>query len=218
MTTAFASSLIKYFELMAGITGLLCYYKKKNSIWFAFAVFLIFLYGLEELGSWLGRNKMYTQNTRMYKWLVIPWLFTMYHAVFYYITEKKSSLVVITSAIIFLLLALFENMFWGKEHYFSISLALSYGSFAVLCLSLIYFYQLLKSSDILHFSRLMPFWFCLGILIFYLGDFPYLTFFNSSAFSKNRDVFLAFRLVFILLNWLMYLIFTIGFLCSKPKL
>jgi len=39
MNIAFASSLIKYFELLAGITGVICYYRKQNTTWFTFADF-----------------------------------------------------------------------------------------------------------------------------------------------------------------------------------
>lgn len=217
MKTAFASNLIKYFELLAGITGIICFYKKRNSIWFAFAVFLVCLYGLEELGNWFGKNKMYVQNTNLYKWIVVPSLFIMYHIVYYTIAVKNIKRLVISSCILFLILALYENIFLGKEHFYSISLTISFGCISVLLFGLIYFFNLLKSNEILNFWKLMPFWFCLGLIIFYLGSFPYLTFFNSMAISKNRDAYFMYRWIFIFLNWVMYILFTIGFICSKQK-
>jgi hypothetical protein len=217
MNTAFASSLIKYIELLAGITGVICYYKKQNTTWFTFAVFLISLYCMEQLGSWFIIKEMYVQNTYLYKWIVIPALFTMYHIVYFSISTKKIRPLVIMSAILFLLFALFENIFWSKAHFYSISLTLSYGCLSVLLLSLSYFYQLLKSDQILHFKHSMPFWFCLGLLIFYLGGFPYLTFFNSMSIAKNQGIAQIYRCIFISLNWIMYLLFTIGFIWSKPK-
>jgi hypothetical protein len=217
METAFASNLIKYLELLAGITGLLCYYKKQHVIWLAFAIFLICLFGMEELGTWFTKNKMYDQNTFLYKWVVIPSLFTMYHIVYYYIAVKKIRLFVLASGILLLLLALFENVVWSEKRFFSITLTVSYGCLSVLILSLTYFFQLIKSEDILHFKRLMPFWFCLGLFVFYLGAFPYLALFNSMSSSKNNDVSQFFRWVFIALNWIMYILFTIGFIWSKPK-
>lgn len=217
MKTAFANSLIKYFELLAGITGILCYYKKRNTTWFAFAVFLVCLWGLEELGRWLGKNEMYLLNTYLYKWIVVPTLFTMYHIIYYFIVATRFKAMVIISEIIFLSLALFENIFWGKEHYYSISLTISFGSISVLFLSLVYFFQLIKSNDILNYRYLMPFWFCMGLIIFYLGCLPYLTFFNSMAKEKNSNIYQAYRWVFIFLNWVMYLLFTTGFICSRPK-
>lgn len=217
MKTAFASNLIKYFELLAGITGIICYSKKRNSIWFAFAVFLVCLYGLEELGNWFGKNKLYLQNTNLYKWVVVPSLFLMYHVLYYSITLKNIKPFVLISAVLFLSSAFFENVFLNKEHFYSISLTISYGCLSVLILSLSYFFLLIRSDDILHFKRLMPFWFCLGLLVFYLGSFPYLTFFNSMADLKTRNAYFIYRWIFIFLNWIMYLFFTIGFIWSKPK-
>lgn len=217
MNTAFASSLIKYFELLAGITGVICCFKKKNTTWFTFAAFLICLYCMEQLGSWFISKEMYVQNTNLYKWIVIPALFTMYHIVYFSISTKKIRPVVIISGILFLLFALFENTFWRKDHFYSISLTLSYGCLVVLLLSLSYFFHLLKSDQILYFKHSMPFWFCIGLLIFYLGGFPYLTFFNSMAIAKNQDIAQTYRWIFIFLNWIMYFLFTIGFIWSKPK-
>jgi hypothetical protein len=217
MNTAFASSLIKYFELMAGVTGVICYYRKPNTIWFGFALFLICLYCMEQLGSWFIYKEMYAKNTNLYKWIVIPTLFTMYHAVYFSISSIRIRYFVLTSSILFLLFALFENIYWSTDHFYSISLTLSFGCLAVLLLSMSYFFQLLKSDQILYFKHSMPFWFCLGLLIFYLGGFPYLTFFNSMSIAKNQDIVKTYRWIFISLNWIMYFVFTIGFIWSKPK-
>lgn len=217
MKILLASNLVKYFELLAGITGIICYYRKRQSVWFAFAVFLLCLYGLEELGSWYGRQRMYRQNTNLYKWIVVPSLFLLYHIAYYRISLKRIKPLVIISLAIFLSLALFENIYWSKEHFYSISLSISFGCISVLFFGLAYFYQLIMGKDILEFKQLMPFWFCLGLLIFYLGSFPYLTFFNSMAIAKDRHAYQVYQWIFIFLNWIMYLLFTIGFICSKPK-
>jgi hypothetical protein len=214
MKAAFASNLIKYLELMAGLTGTVCFYRKAKSVWLAFAVYLILLYGMEELGSWYGKNKMYAQNTSLYKWLVVPSLFTIYYFVFHSFTKKSATVLCGT---IFILLALFENIFWSENHFYAISLSISFGCVSILFLSLVYFFQLLKSNSILDFKSQMPFWFSTGLLTFYLGCLPYLTFFNSIAISNERAFVEAYRWVFIILNYTMYILFTIGFICSKPK-
>ncbi len=218
MKTAFASNLIQYFELAAGITGIFCYFKNKRSPWFAFAVFLVLLFGMEILGKAFVKAGLKTHNSNMYKWVTIPLIFMVYHYIYYNIVQQKAKAYVLISAAIFIVITLFENLFLSKQHFYSISLTVSYGCLSVLILSLNYFFTLTKSNDILYFSKLMPFWFCLALLIFYLGSFPYLTFFNSMAIAKNRDAFNLYRWIFIYLNWIMYLLFAIGFLWSKPKL
>lgn len=211
------TNLIKYLELFAGITGMVCYFKYKKSVWFVFSIYLIILFCFEYVGYRLGVNKMYKANTILYKTLVIPSIFLMYHWVFSKILPSKSKKLIGFSAIFFVLFAILENTFLGKEHFYSISISLSYGCLAVLFFSLQYFLNLLKSDELLVYYKVMAFWFCVGLLIFYLGSFCKLSLFNSLAFSKNKELVQAFNWVFVLLNYIMYSLFAIGFICSKPK-
>jgi hypothetical protein len=209
--------ILEILEVTAGLTGVYFYRKQAKSIWFAFAVFLLFLFGMELLGAWFSNNKRYQQNTNLFKWVVEPSLFIMYHIIFYKIVSAKIKPAVIVSGSIFLILTFLENIFWGDIHFYSNSLTMSYGCLVVLLFSMHYFYKLIKGQELLYFNRLMSFWFCLGVFIFFLGSFPYLTFFNSLAISKNQVAAQLYRLVFMFLNWIMYLLFTIGFICSRPK-
>ena len=217
MTTAFADNLIKYFELIAGLTGIVFYFKKRRVIWFAFAVFLVCLFGMEVLGQWLGQQKMVIANTNLYKWFIIPLLFTSYHLMYYSFSSKKVKPFIIYSLFVFILMALIENLYLSKQHFYTISITLGYGCTAILLFSLNYFFWLLKDDALLHYRYSMPFWFCTGLLVFYLGSFPYLVLFNSLGFSVNKAAYNLFRWCFIFLNYIMYLLFTIGFLWSKPK-
>jgi hypothetical protein len=218
MKTSTASGLILYFELLAGIVGILMYYKQKKSVWLMFAVFLVLLFGMETFGKWLAANKMRPENSLWYNWVVIPSFFYIYHVVYYFILSKKYTKWVVISCMAFLLSAIFENIFLSKEHLYAISISLSIGCLAVLLFSLVYFFGLLKSNRILFFYKEMAFWFCLGLFICYLVNFPSLAFANSLGFKKGSSFAMAYRWVFIFLNYIMYLLFTIGFICSKPKL
>jgi hypothetical protein len=217
MTTEFATNLIRYFELLAGLTGIVCYYKKRQSIWFTFAVFLICLFGFETLAHYFGTHNMYNYNSNMFKWIVIPLLFGIYHFIFYSINNGSIKKYAAFTYFLFLLLVIFENIFLKNVHHFQISLSISVGCISLLYFSLHYFFNLVKSDDLLHFKTSMAFWFCSGLLLFYLGSFPFLTFFNSLAISKDKTVYTIYRWIFIFLNYIMYLLFTIGFICSKPK-
>ena len=221
MTTAAASNFTKYFELLAGLTGVVCYYKKYQSIWFAFAVFLLFLFGMEEMGTWYASKKLYLANTHLYKWIVVPASFLMYHFIYYKIVPEKLRRGVIVSGSLILLCAVYENNFLKEKHYYAISLTISAGCVAILIFGLSYFFDLLKKSDdLLRFKQLMSFWFCAGLLTFWLGSFPYLTFYNSMSNSPNFQIaqlYKAYRWIFIFLNYTMYTLFTIGYVWSRPK-
>ncbi len=217
MSTQIASSFIRYFELLAGLVGVYCYFKKRQSIWFSFAVFLLFNFGCETLGYWFGTHKMYAQNTIMYKWFVIPAIFLMYHFCYYNILIKKFKPLVLISYGVFLLLALWENLFLSVSHNYTINFSIAYGCVAILFFSLSYFYQLVQSDAILNFKSSMAFWFCLGVLIFWIGDFPELFFNNYFGKAVKTNLAITYRWIFIFLNYIMYLLFTMGFICSKPQ-
>ncbi len=218
MKIQLASSLIRYFELLAGLVGIVCYFKKRQSVWFAFAVFLVCLYGFETLGHWYATQKMYAYNTIMYKWIVVPLIFLMYHLCYYFILTKKYRPIVIISYCIFLVLALLENLLMESKHYYTISFTMSYGCVVLLFFSLVYFYQLVNGEDILRFKNMMAFWFCLALLIFWIGSFPETFFNNLFGKTSKTELAIAYRWIFIILNYIMYFLFTIGFICSKPKL
>ncbi len=211
-----ASGLIKYFELIAGIIGVIAYYRNKGSFWFAFALYLVLLFGMEYTGYQLLKNGMYKQNTLLYKYVIIPSLFCAYHFLFYHLL-KKHKLKVLISLGIFLVIALVENLLLSQQHYFSISMALAYGALAVVACSIVYLLNLVKTDEVLKFNTNMGFWFCIAILLFYVGSIVKLTFFNSLVFPKNSTIATFFNWIFIVLNYIMYFLFTIGFICNKPK-
>lgn len=217
MNQSFASHLIPIFELIAGITGIYCYAKNRNTFWFWFAIFLLCLFGLEELAGWFGKHKMYDYNVRLAKWVTLPFWLGVTHIMFYITATEKIKRFAIINFVNFVVITLYEILIIGKEHYFTNSLSLSYSCLAVLFFCMLYFFGLVKSKELLHFKTQMAFWFYLGLFVFFLGCFPYLTFFNSLAISKNRDAASMYRWIFIFLNYIMYLLFTIGFICSKPK-
>jgi hypothetical protein len=218
MKASFAQQLIPYLELLAGITGIICYFNDKRSLWFKVAVALVLLFCFELLGEWLGTHDLRKANSMMFKWFVIPLLlFGIYHLVFYSINKGSTKKTVVFVYAFFLCLVVFENIFFNTMHKYQISLSISAGCISILYFSLHYFFDLVKTDAVLNFKTSMTFWFCCGLLIFYLGCFPYLSFFNSLNISKDKTIFNFYRWIFICLNYVMYLLFTIGFICSRPK-
>lgn len=216
-TSSKMTNYIKYLELLAGIVGVIVYSKKMKSVWFAFAASLIVLHFLEQLGQWFAKKELYSYNTSLYKWVVIPFLFSMYHFVYYKISTGKVKAFVAFALAAFLLVVFAENIFLKQLHFFSISLSLGIGCISVLIFSLLFFNSLMKSDLILSFPKNMSFWFCSALFIFYIGCFPYLAFFNSLAKPEYQNIQITYRWIFGVLNYLMYTLFIVGFICSRPK-
>lgn len=82
-------------------------------------------------------------------------------------------------------------------------------------LSLIYYYELLKNDDITNLTSKPLFWISTGNLIFYAGIFfieGFVSYFIKYAPDLGR------KLMFInyFLNFVLYTLYSIGFLCTRP--
>jgi hypothetical protein len=60
------------------------------------------------------------------------------------------------------------------------------------------------------------FWTALGLIIFYLGTFPLYALRNTLV-KHYLSVFTGYYYVSFVLNYCMYILFSIGFICHKPK-
>lgn len=103
-----------------------------------------------------------------------------------------------------------------KEIFFWYSFSDSIGNLFLLIFSIIYFYQLIKSEQILFFYELSSFWFSLGVLIFYLFTFPFFGMFNYLANNYRSVHFVYFHIVLIL-SIITNLLFAASFIWGKEK-
>jgi hypothetical protein len=86
------------------------------------------------------------------------------------------------------------------------------GSFFSVLFALMYYYRIITAREILSLRILPEFWIATGMLIFYLGALPY---FGTLNFLVKYHLEVAERLLIVLqvLDTLMYLLFSYGFLC-----
>jgi|SRR5580658_4609534 hypothetical protein len=89
------------------------------------------------------------------------------------------------------------------------------GSFCIILMVLMYFYQLITAKEMQPIRRMPEFWIVTGILMFYLVELPFfgtLNFFMSyyTTHTAVRDGLLNARLI---LDTLMYAFISYGYLC-----
>ena len=85
----------------------------------------------------------------------------------------------------------------------------------LICLTL-YFIELLQSSLVLDFKRLLSFYVSIAIFTWWLIITP-LVFFEIYNTIEDYDYANLKRLIFLFANVFMYTCFTIGLIVSKPK-
>ena len=144
--------------------------------------------------------------------ITIEILFVSY---FFYKTlslQKRS--ITIYGVIAFVIALLLEKTLLKNSSYYFQSLSYTIGTLFILIYLILFFTELVRSKNIFTFNKLTTFWVGLGMLIFYLGTFPFYGLYNELA--KNLNLFMPVAWVATFLNYCMYLLFTIGFIWGKP--
>jgi hypothetical protein len=141
------------------------------------------------------------------EFLFFCWLFYQY-------LPQKQKWMAVTGAGIYLLTLIIEMIKIHGVDYFFKSMSYSVGNIVILLLTVTFFINLFNSTEILLFKRNIMFWVSIGLIVFYLGTFPFYALYNY--FLKTDRPFLeAYAWAMIFSNYCMYLLFTIGFIWGK---
>ncbi len=205
------SRLLIIAEAVAAITGFITWRKWKDS-YLRWAPFYLAIIVVLELSERLLRDygdpaiaSFILQTSVLTEILFMHWLF-------YKTLHKK---IIIAGACIYVLSFVMERFLIQNNAYYFQSLSYTIANLLILVYLLIYFLQLVKSGRILYFKSITVFWFALGMLVFYLGTFPFYGLYNE--LSKNLDLFVPLAWVATSLNYAMYLLFITGFIWGKAR-
>jgi len=114
----------------------------------------------------------------------------------------------------YLISFIIETFFKATFEFLNISYIV--GNLFLLILVLKCINDFMTSNNILQFMYSPIFYICIGILLFYLGTFPYYAIKNV-LWAEFKTIGLKYWYIAIVLNCLMYCMFTISFLCYKQK-
>lgn len=201
-------------EALAAFTGFFTWSKWKHTYIKWFPVYLLVIVLLEltnRIIEYGGRFHISaTVNTLA---SLIEILFASYF--FYQTLDKKNRKLIFTGVVIYVLSFIAEKTWINTSDYFFQSLSYTIGNLFILIYLILFFSELVQSNRLLHFNTFVVFWISTGMLIFYLGTFPYYGLFNE--LGKNLNLFIPAAWVATSLNYAMYLLFTIGFIWGKPQ-
>ena len=185
--------------------------KKITPLFFkTFSPFLLLSIIVELIGAMLIRDGKST--TPLYN------IYTTLEVVFYLwillniLQGKLLKKILICCIIIYPAISLIDIYFiQGIEHFHSTSYSL--GCLLLVLFSILYFFQLFARPSAIRLTREPSFWICTGLLMFYSISFPLFAFANFMTTFPN---ILAKNLqnILIVLNVLLYLLFSIAFLCK----
>ncbi len=209
---------IKYFELLAAVAGIIYLKKWRNDATRYLVLYLLVITAAEFLGNWFGRIEMYSAKNYLYKWFVLPFEFTFFTFFFYKIVKiQHQKFIFLMLVSVFICCFAFEKIFLDNVKLPMNSFSYSVSVIIILFFIFCYLKNLIRSSEILNFYKSSIFWIVTGLFIFYLISLPYYLLFNSLVKYYYKEIFLPYQLLVIILNYIMYTIFTANFIWTKAK-
>lgn len=156
-------------------------------------------------------------NEHFYNRFVIPVEFLFFLWLFNKSLEAQSHRRLTVIFAILYLAAVFIDGFYISSHplYFC-SLSYSVGNLVLLASVLLFFIQLTNSDKVLQYSRNMMFWISAGLLIYYLGSFPYYALKNTFA-HQHKHANVIYYYIALTLDCIMYTMFSIALIWGNSK-
>lgn len=204
-------------EIAAFLTGLVYWKKIKDTYWKWFTLYLLFIVITEFIGWYLLVIDSPEKNQAFYNYFEIPTEFLFFFFLFNqsYKTSKYKWLP-IACTVIYLLSWMMDILYFSKLEFFFYSFSYTVGNLLLLVLILGYFIRLVTSDAILGFRQDMLFWVGTGMLIYYLGSFPYYGLRNT-LIKNYQDAHVTYTYIMYVLNCLMYIMFSFSFIWGKPR-
>lgn len=201
-------------EALAAIAAWVTYSKWINSYlkWFPF--YLSVIVGCEICYHTLSYFHQISEARMVYEF-VVPFEIFFILWFFYQALGSGFKRICIWACLFYVLAWLLEKtLLVGLDYYF-LSISYTVGNLFILICIILYFIELTGSETFLGFKRQIVFWIVCGMLIFYVGTFPFYGLYNE--LSKNLDIFYPVVWVATSLNYCMYLFFTIAFVYGKSR-
>lgn len=196
-----------YFIALSMIVGFATLVKNRNAFYLRLFPFFLLLALATELYSFnLGQKNI--PNIAYYNlFSVVAFLFYMY-VLHYVVFSRIAKRIILGVMVGYALISLTNILFIQKIHTFH-TITYSLGCFILIVISIYYFYELFQVPRSINLKREPAFWIVSGLLFFYSCTLPILGIMNymPDAIAFNLEP------IIMVLNILLYSLFTIAFLC-----
>lgn len=206
------------FEALSMFAGIITWRKHKGTVLNTFTIYLAVIVTCEITGNRLLYYGYKMVSNYLFTFFVIPIEFLFLFYLFYKLTKsKKIKYFIIISTTLIVISFLIEQFYLkNSQKYFFLSLFYSVSNILLLIIIFLFSLRWLQHGNIINYTENSIFWIITGLLLFYLGTFPLFAMFNT-LWDLDKNLFRKYYSVQFILNWLMYLLFTIAFIWGKPK-
>ncbi len=226
---AYKNSITFSIEILAAVTGLLCYNKYRHTVAKYFIWFLIYLSICDFAGSYVNYIKgdgffNFLQGTRLVRnfwWSTMYWkIGAILFFAFYYtivLTNKKFKYIIKYISVLFFVFSLVYILCHWDDYFLRFFPIISVmGAMIIFLCTVFYFIEILTSDKILTFYRSLNFYISSAIFIWWLIITP-LVFYD--IYNSHRDwnfIFLKWE-IYLVANIFMYLTYTFAFIWCRPE-
>jgi uncharacterized membrane protein YfcA len=210
--------VLNILEASAFVSSIIYWRKIRNTYWRWFSFYLLFIVISEAIGAYLATRETNTLNNAFFNYFEIPMEFLFFFWLFSRSFKKtKYSWLPVVCSGVYVLSWVLDIIYFNKMRFIFYSLSYTVGNLLLLVLILQFFIRLVMSDEILTFRKNMLFWVSSGLLLFYLGSFPYYGLRNTIAYNY-QDIYTTYSYIAYILNCFMYLMFIFSFVWGKPNL
>jgi hypothetical protein len=204
-----------FLQGLAAVVGWLFRPKFKNTILGTFPFYLTFIFLGECVGFFTQKPEWKQLNETLHEFFIIPIEFIY----FFWLLSKatagaKSKKILFPFILLYLVSLVIENLI--KTQFIFLSISYTLGNLLLLILIIRYLFQLISSDEILTYSSNPFFYISIGLLLFYLGTFPFYALKNY-LWAYHKQIGLYYWYSMMVLNCMMYAMFTLSFIWRPRK-
>lgn len=197
------------FELLSLLASITLYFQRGVPRYLRlFPIFLLMTLSVELTAFVLAKQQIGT--VFLFKiFITIEFEFYLY-TVYHIIRGEKVKKFIIYALIIYPIVAIINISLVDKNAFSSVSY--SVGCLLTVTVCIYYFFELFRLPKAINLLREPAFWICTGLLFYYSCSFPLFGLFNF-LFTASNIILKNVGLILLVMNILLYSLFTIAFLC-----
>jgi len=209
------SKVLLIIQFFTALIAFVFFIRNNKSYWRWFSFYLIFIFIQEVVWTYnpelLGFKKQvyYAFCGIPIQYLFLFWLFAF--------KSLKNSLLYSLFSIIYIASYLPIELFYKKLD-IVYSLNLTIGTLLIAFLAVLEFIKQIRSDDILKFKENKMFYITIGVILFYIGTYPFWVFYDVLSQEPYLEVWNIYYLYFLISNCIMYLLFLASFIWGKTHL
>lgn len=204
--------LLPSIQLITMIIGIYYISRLKKSYWKWFSFYLILICGQEFF--WLLNPKIdrfYRETYYIYLGIPIQYIFLYW---LYAFKSLNKRILFITLTALFTCSLTIAAYFMNIHEVYSVTT--NVGTLLLIILFILESVKQIKTDEILKFKENKMFYINLGLILFYLGTYPYQIFIRE-LYENHFAIWNVYYVYFLLSNCIMYLLFAASFLWGKTR-